>query len=104
MKDAASKKDWSRAEQYYYQAVDVFPEGTHQFYPIRRPLPLGRLPPAGFGVHILKFLSRVEVEAGPLSFNNYSCCSSCLRSLLKLQACCMLHCALPGGLVSSQLD
>ena len=28
VKDAASKKDWSRAEQYYYQAVDVFPEGT----------------------------------------------------------------------------
>ena len=27
VKDAGSK-DWSRAEQYYYQAVDVFPEGT----------------------------------------------------------------------------
>ena len=27
VKDASSKKDWSRAEQYYYQAVDVFPEG-----------------------------------------------------------------------------
>ena len=26
VKDAGSK-DWSRAEQYYYQAVDVFPEG-----------------------------------------------------------------------------
>ena len=28
MKDANSKKDWSRAEQFYYQAVDVFPEGS----------------------------------------------------------------------------
>ena len=28
MKDANSKKDWSRAEQFYYQAVDVFPEGA----------------------------------------------------------------------------
>ena len=28
VKDANSKKDWSRAEQYYYQAVDVFPEGS----------------------------------------------------------------------------
>ena len=27
VKDANSKKDWGRAEQYYYQAVDVFPEG-----------------------------------------------------------------------------
>lgn len=27
VKDAGSK-DWSRAEKYYYQAVDVFPEGT----------------------------------------------------------------------------
>jgi len=27
VKDVNSKKDWSRAEQYYYQAVDVFPEG-----------------------------------------------------------------------------
>ncbi len=27
VKDANAKKDWSRAEQYYYQAVDVFPEG-----------------------------------------------------------------------------
>lgn len=26
-RDANSKKDWSRAEQYYYQAVDVLPEG-----------------------------------------------------------------------------
>ena len=29
VKDANSKKDWSRAEQYYYQAVDVFPEGDN---------------------------------------------------------------------------
>lgn len=28
MKDANSKKDWSRAEHFYYQAVDVFPEGS----------------------------------------------------------------------------
>lgn len=30
VKDANSKKDWSRAEQYYYQAVDVFPEGDNE--------------------------------------------------------------------------
>ena len=33
VKDANSKKDWSRAEQYYYQAVDVFPEGDASTLP-----------------------------------------------------------------------
>ena len=38
MTDANSKKDWSRAEQYYYQAVDVFPEGEGSCCPQEQPV------------------------------------------------------------------
>lgn len=38
VKDANSKKDWSRAEHYYYQAVDVFPEGIRSSSPQKQPV------------------------------------------------------------------